>query len=60
LFFVAAQPSGYPPELFDRRLETKVPRLPEAALWACFVGEWVEAKSMVEGMLAEPWVVRAY
>jgi hypothetical protein len=27
---------------------------------ACFLGEWEEAKSMVEGMLAEPWVLRGY
>jgi hypothetical protein len=27
---------------------------------ACFLGDWVEAKSMVEGMLAEPWVLRGY
>jgi hypothetical protein len=25
---------------------------------ACFLGDWAEAKSMVEGMLAEPWVLR--
>jgi hypothetical protein len=25
---------------------------------ACVLGEWEEAKSMVEGMLAEPWVLR--
>ena len=27
---------------------------------ACFRGDWAEAKSMVEGMLAEPWVLRGY
>ena len=27
---------------------------------ACFLGDWEEAKSMVEGMLAEPWVLRGY
>jgi hypothetical protein len=27
---------------------------------ACFLGDWAEAKSMVEGMLAEPWVLRGY
>jgi hypothetical protein len=27
---------------------------------ACFLGEWEEAKSMVEGMLAEPWLLRGY
>ena len=25
---------------------------------ACFLGDWEEAQSMVEGMLAEPWVLR--
>jgi hypothetical protein len=25
---------------------------------ACFLGDWEEAKAMVEGMLAEPWVLR--
>ena len=25
---------------------------------ACFLGDWVEARCMVEGMLAEPWVLR--
>jgi hypothetical protein len=25
-----------------------------------FRGEWAEARSMVEGMLAEPWVLRGY
>ena len=25
-----------------------------------FRGEWTEARSMVEGMLAEPWVLRGY
>jgi hypothetical protein len=27
---------------------------------ACLSGDWDEAKSMVEGMLAEPWVLRGY
>jgi hypothetical protein len=27
---------------------------------AVFRGEWTEARSMVEGMLAEPWVLRGY
>jgi hypothetical protein len=27
---------------------------------ACFLGEWEEVKSMVEGMLAEPWLLRGY
>ena len=27
---------------------------------ACFLGDWVEAKCMVEGMLAEPWMLRGY
>jgi hypothetical protein len=27
---------------------------------ACYLGDWEEAKSMVEGMLAEPWVLRGY
>ena len=27
---------------------------------ACFFGDWVEAKCMVEGMLAEPWLLRGY
>ena len=27
---------------------------------ACFLGDWVEAKCMVEVMLAEPWVLRGY
>ena len=27
---------------------------------ACFLGDWAEAKSMVEGMLAEPWVLRGH
>jgi hypothetical protein len=27
---------------------------------ACFRGEWSEARSMVEGMLAEPHVLRGY
>ena len=26
----------------------------------CFRGEWAEARCMVEGMLAEPWVLRGY
>ena len=25
-----------------------------------FLGDWVEAKCMVEGMLAEPWLLRGY
>jgi len=27
---------------------------------ACLGGHWYEAKSMVEGMLAEPWHLRDY
>lgn len=27
---------------------------------ACVHGHWDEAKGMVEGMLAEPWVLRGY
>jgi hypothetical protein len=27
---------------------------------ACLRGQWHEAKSMVEGMLAEPWFLRGY
>jgi hypothetical protein len=27
---------------------------------ACFLGDWEEARSMVEGMLAEPWVLRGH
>jgi len=27
---------------------------------ACFLGDWLEARSMVEGMLAEPWVLRGH
>ena len=27
---------------------------------ACFLGDWIEAKSMVEGMLAEPWLLRGH
>jgi hypothetical protein len=27
---------------------------------ACFLGDWAEAKSMVKGMLAEPWVLREH
>jgi hypothetical protein len=27
---------------------------------ACFRGQWDEAQSMVDGMLAEPWVLRGY
>jgi hypothetical protein len=27
---------------------------------ACFLGEWEEAKCMVEGILAEPWLLRGY
>jgi len=27
---------------------------------AVFRGEWMEARSMVEGMLAEPWLLRGY
>ena len=26
----------------------------------CFLGDWEEAKGMVEGMLAEPWLLRGY
>jgi hypothetical protein len=29
-------------------------------LRACVHGEWFEARSMVEGMLAEPWLLRGY
>jgi hypothetical protein len=27
---------------------------------ACLHGQWHEARSMVEGMLAEPWFLRGY
>lgn len=27
---------------------------------ACLRGDWPEAQSMIEGMLAEPWVLRGY
>jgi hypothetical protein len=27
---------------------------------ACLYGHWDEARSMAEGMLAEPWVLRGY
>ena len=27
---------------------------------ACFLGDWAEAKSMVEGILAAPWFLRGY
>ena len=27
---------------------------------ACLGGHWYEAKSMIEGMLAEPWHLRGY
>jgi hypothetical protein len=27
---------------------------------ACLQGQWTEAKSMVEGMLAEPWHLRGH
>ena len=27
---------------------------------ACLLGEWDEAKEMVEGMLAEPWHLQGY
>jgi hypothetical protein len=27
---------------------------------ACLHGHWDEARSMIEGMLAEPWVLRGY
>ena len=27
---------------------------------ACLHGHWDEARSMVEGMLAEPWLLRGY
>jgi hypothetical protein len=27
---------------------------------ACLHGHWVQARCMVEGMLAEPWVLRGY
>ena len=27
---------------------------------ACLIGHWDEAKSMIEGMLAEPWHLRGY
>ena len=27
---------------------------------ACLHGQWTEARSMVEGMLAEPWFLRGY
>ena len=29
-------------------------------LRACLHGHWDEARSMVEGMLAEPWLLRGY
>ena len=29
-------------------------------LRACLCGEWFEARSMVEGMLAEPWLLRGH
>jgi hypothetical protein len=29
-------------------------------LQACLRGDWGEARSMVEGMLAEPWLLRGY
>jgi len=32
----------------------------EEFLRACVHGEWDEAKSLVEGMLAEPWHLRGY
>jgi hypothetical protein len=32
----------------------------EEFLRACVYGEWDEAKSLVEGMLAEPWHLRGY
>lgn len=27
---------------------------------ACLGGDWTEAKSMIDGMLAEPWHLRGY
>jgi hypothetical protein len=27
---------------------------------ACLHGHWGEARSMIEGMLAEPWLLRGY
>ena len=27
---------------------------------SCLLGHWDEARSMVEGMLAEPWLLRGY
>lgn len=27
---------------------------------ACLLGQWHEARSMVEGMLAEPWHLKGY
>jgi hypothetical protein len=32
----------------------------EIFMRACFRGEWMEVHSMVEGMLAEPWLLRGY
>ena len=32
----------------------------ERFLRACLTGDWDEAKSMVEGMLAEPWHLKGY
>ena len=32
----------------------------QAFIRACFLGDWAEAKSMVEGMLADPWVLRGH
>jgi hypothetical protein len=32
----------------------------EHFLRACLGGHWYEAKSMIEGMLAEPWYLRGY
>jgi hypothetical protein len=32
----------------------------EQFLRACLSGQWEEVRSMVDGMLAEPWVLRGY
>jgi hypothetical protein len=32
----------------------------EQFLRACLGGHWYEARSMIEGMLAEPWHLRGY
>ena len=27
---------------------------------ACLLGDWTDAREMVEGMLSEPWLLRGY